>query len=64
MTKINNSKQYKTDANHIQNNREKEEQRQHQLALMLIVVVVVFMLCNILAIMNNILEAFQVSNCH
>jgi hypothetical protein len=40
--------------------REKEEKEQQKLSLMLIFVVLVFMLCNVLAMVSNILEAFKV----
>jgi hypothetical protein len=40
--------------------REKEEKEQQNLSLMLMFVVMVFMLCNVLAMVSNILEAFKV----
>ncbi len=44
------------------NFRDREEKEQQNLSLMLMFVVMVFMLCNVLAMVSNILEAFKVSN--
>ncbi len=41
--------------------RDKEEKEQQNLSLMLMFVVMVFMLCNVLAMVSNILEAFKVN---
>ena len=43
--------------------REKEEKEQQNLSLMLMFVVMVFMLCNVLAMVSNILEALKVRIC-
>ena len=40
--------------------RDKEEKEQQNLSLMLMFVVMVFMLCNVLAMVSNILEACKV----
>ena len=39
-----------------------QEKKDHNLAVMLLVVVVVFFICNILALLNNILEQFGSMN--
>lgn len=39
-----------------------QEKKDHNLAVMLLVVVVVFFICNILALVSNILEQFGVIN--
>lgn len=44
----------------ISGSREKEEKEQQNLSLMLMFVVLVFMLCNVLAMVSNILEALKV----
>jgi hypothetical protein len=45
--------------------REREEKNQQNLSVMLMVVVVVFMSCNVLAMVVNIMETFDIrSKCH